>query len=412
MVYKHKIHYAWVILIMGTLVVFGALGLARFGYSIVLPSMQKSLNMNNTQAGILATANLIGYLILSLVGGALAAHYGPKLIITLGLMLTGWGMLLTGTVQNFFAAVFWRALTGIGSGASNVPAMGLISAWFGPKRRGLGAGIASSGSSVALIAIGPSVPYIMSIYGENGWRNSWYFFATATFILALLGFFILKNRPSEIGLRPLGATDKETTSNQTNSTTNWGLVYRSFSVWHLGLVYIAFGFSYIIYMTFFVKGLISEGNYTQASAGKLFMMMGWFSLLCGLIWGSVSDIIGRKYALAIVYLIHAVSFSLFALLPNKFGFTVSAILFGLSAWSIPAIMAATCGDILGSKLAPAALGFITLFFGIGQALGPFVAGRIADAYGSFLPAFLLAGVIALLGSIGSLTLSSSGRKQL
>jgi MFS family permease len=222
----------------------------------------------------------------------------------------------------------------------------------------------------------------------------------------------LKNRPSEIGLRPLGATDKETTSNQTNSTTNWGLVYRSFSVWHLGLVYIAFGFSYIIYMTFFVKGLISEGNYTQASAGNLFMMMGWFSLLCGLIWGSVSDIIGRKYTLSIVYLIHAISFSLFALAPNKFGFTVSAILFGLSAWSIPAIMAATCGDILGSKLAPAALGFITLFFGIGQALGPFVAGRIADANGSFLPAFLLAGVVALLGSIGSLTLRSSGRKQL
>ena len=56
---------------------------------------------------------------------------------------------------------------------------------------------------------------------------------------------------------------------------------------------------------------------------------------------------------------------------------ISAILFGLSAWSIPAIMAAACGDALGPRLAPAALGFITLFFGIGQALGPAVAGAIA-----------------------------------
>ena len=68
-------------------------------------------------------------------------------------------------------------------------------------------------------------------------------------------------------------------------------------------MYVAFGFSYIIYLTFFSKCLIAEGGYTQAEAGRLFMLMGWFSLLCGLIWGSVSDIIGRKGALAIVYLI-------------------------------------------------------------------------------------------------------------
>jgi MFS family permease len=228
-------------------------------------------------------------------------------------------------------------------------------------------------------------------------------------MLTLVGFLILKNRPSEKGLNSLGTINETQPPNPKTKATNWGLVYHSPSVWHLGLVYIAFGFSYIIYMTFFVKGLMAEGGYTKESAGNLFMMMGWFSLLCGLIWGTASDIIGRKYALAIVYLIHTISFSLFALAPNKFGFTISAILFGLSAWSIPAIMAATCGDILGSKLAPAALGFITLFFGIGQAFGPFVAGRIADAYGSFLPAFLLASGVAFLGCLGSLTLGSSSK---
>ena len=49
---------------MATLVVFGALGLARFGYTAVLPAMQVGLEMNNTQAGALATANLVGYLAL------------------------------------------------------------------------------------------------------------------------------------------------------------------------------------------------------------------------------------------------------------------------------------------------------------------------------------------------------------
>ena len=42
-----------------------------------------------------------------------------------------------------------------------------------------------------------------------------------------------------------------------------------------------------------------------------------------------------------------------------------------------------CGDVLGPRLAPAALGFMTLFFGIGQALGPNVAGAIADKEESY-----------------------------
>jgi MFS family permease len=170
------------------------------------------------------------------------------------------------------------------------------------------------------------------------------------------------------------------------------------------LVYAAFGLAYIIYITFFTKFLVAEGGYSSAAAGGLFMLMGWISLLCGLIWGTISDRIGRKPALMIVYLIHVVAFGLFALWPAPPGFTLSAILFGLTAWSIPAIMAATCGDVLGPRLAPAAFGFLTLFFGSGQAIGPSLAGAIADAAGSFTPAFLLAAVVSLLGALGAFLL--------
>ena len=61
----------------------------------------------------------------------------------------------------------------------------------------------------------------------------------------------------------------------------------------------------------------------------------------------------------------------------------------------------TCGDVLGPRLAPAAFGFLTLFFGSGQAIGPSLAGAIADAAGSFTPAFLLAAVVSLLGALGA-----------
>jgi MFS family permease len=106
-----------------------------------------------------------------------------------------------------------------------------------------------------------------------------------------------------------------------------------------------------------------------------------------------------------------VAYSLFALWPVPSGFTLSAILFGLTAWSIPAIMAAACGDVLGSRMAPAALGFITLFFGIGQAMGPSIAGALADASGSFFSAFLLAGGVALLGALSASLLSPHSAMQ-
>jgi MFS family permease len=70
-------------------------------------------------------------------------------------------------------------------------------------------------------------------------------------------------------------------------------------------------------------------------------------------------------------------------------------------------MAAACGDVLGARMAPAALGFITLFFGIGQAIGPSVAGAMADASGSFTGAYLLASGVALAGAVGSLLLRRS-----
>jgi len=46
-----RLHYAWVVLTVGTFVVFGALGLARFGYTMLLPAMQAGLGLDNTQAG-------------------------------------------------------------------------------------------------------------------------------------------------------------------------------------------------------------------------------------------------------------------------------------------------------------------------------------------------------------------------
>jgi MFS family permease len=180
------------------------------------------------------------------------------------------------------------------------------------------------------------------------------------------------------------------------------------SVWYLGVVYFFYGLSYIIYMVFFAAYLVKEIGLNQEWAGGLWALVGGLSIFCGVIWGKISDLIGRSRGAALAYLVLGASYIVYALIKVPFGFYLSAVLFGLTAWSIPTIMAATAGDFVGPRLAPAGLGFITLFFGIGQALGPALGGYLADASGSFTLPFVVAGLISLAGMVLSFYLKKPG----
>ena len=168
-------------------------------------------------------------------------------------------------------------------------------------------------------------------------------------------------------------------------------------MWYLGIVYFFYGLSYIIYMVFFAAYLVKEMGYTEAWAGGLWAIIGGLSIFCGVIWGSISDRIGRGKGAALAYLVLGISYIVYAVFKSEAGFYLSAILFGLTAWSIPTIMAAAAGDFVGPRLAPAGLGFITLFFGIGQSIGPVLGGYLADVSNSFTLPFLIAGGISFAG---------------
>ena len=184
----------------------------------------------------------------------------------------------------------------------------------------------------------------------------------------------------------------------------WGEVAREKEIWKLGVVYFMFGFSYIIYVTFFVAYLTSEAGLPPKKAGQIFALLGLASIMSGALWGSLSDVLGRRHGSLLAYLTVALSFLLIALWRSTTGAYVSSIVFGLSMSSLPAIKAAAVGDSVGGRLAPAALGLITLIFGIGQSLGPAVAGWIKDATGTFAWAFILCTIVSLTGAAGSLLL--------
>jgi MFS family permease len=388
--------YRWAILTSAMLVVFGALGLSRFSYTSILPSMQDALSLNNAQAGALATANLAGYMSMAIVGGALASRFGPRRVVTGGLLLACLGMVITGLATGYPMALGGRFVSGVGAAAANIPAHTMVGMWFSQRRRGIVTGTASTGASIGLVVVAPLVPFIIASYGPNGWRMAWFILAAVVGLLAIVSFVVIRDRPGyePDGLGPLPA----------QKPGDWRKIYLSGKVWHLGIVYFMFGFAYMAYMTFFTKRLIADVGYTQQQAGTMFMILGWSSLVCGVLWGSIADAIGRKWAMMIILFIQSASYAIFALWTGTGGIVISAVLFGITAWGIPAIMAVVCGDIVGPLMAPAAYGFLTAFHGFGQATGPYVAGKLADSLPTFTTSYLVAAGVAFLGGIGMLLL--------
>ncbi len=399
-----KLHYGWVVIFMGLLTTIAAHGFGRMSYTIILPAMKDGLGFNYTQLGLLGTGNFIGYLTMAIIGGFLAAHFGTRIVITAALVLMGITMILTGLAQSFGFAFAMRLLTGLGNGAAYVPAMALGSAWFTMKKRGFATGIVSAGIGAGTMIASLGVPRILAAFGPNGWRFSWYILGGAVLLISGIVYRYVRNRPDELGLQLVGTAPAENVSPASAgeakaSSLQWTTIIKMRRVWYLGGVYFFYGLSYIIYMTFFAAYLVNEMGLTQGFAGKLWALVGGLSILCGMIWGGISDRVGRSRGAALAYLVLALSYIIYALIKVEFGFYLSAVLFGLTAWSIPTIMAAAAGDFVGPRLAPAGLGFITLFFGIGQALGPALGGYLADVSGSFTLPFLIAGVISLIGMV-------------
>lgn len=401
--------YRWVVLGMAFMGVFGALGFGRFGYSAVLPSMQKGLDISSAAAGSLASWNLIGYTVMSAVGGVLASRWGPRRVITLGIVVTAAGMLFTGLSNTLAGASAARLLTGMGNGLVLVPSISLMAAWFEIHRLGLASAIVPTGSSLTLVIVGLAVPPILAAGGDDGWRLAWFFFAGVTFLLAIVSAVVQRDRPA----RPVTDSDEiiidkwappAIRARLSPPSFHVGGVIRSGYAWHLGAIYLLYGIAFLLYFTFFQKRLTADLQYSSQTAGYLFMLMGVAGLAGGMLWGSASDRFGRERTLALTLFLAGVGGLLFGSGLGLTALIVSAILFGSTGLAFPGLMGVACADRFGPKLAAASLGLITILVGVGQAIGPLIGGAMNDAFSSLAPSYIFSGLVFVAAAATALLL--------
>ena len=154
--------------------------------------------------------------------------------------------------------------------------------------------------------------------------------------------------------------------------------YQNRLVWLITLLAFCSGWCTGIYTSFF--GLyMEEQGVSLSTSGLLFMLLGPLGIVSGIFWGSVSDRMGRREGFFLSFVAIGVGCLLFWTAPVMAGFIGSVVVFGLSFRASYIICAASAGDYVEPHFSTAAFGLMGMGAGLGNALGPLLGGRVADA---------------------------------
>jgi len=393
------VYYGWVIVGVGVLVKMAGLGFGRFAYPMLLPNMRESLDFNYIQMGLLSGAILLGYLLFSLIGGAMATKFGLKRIVIASLLCGSISMFFISRLSSFLSLLFFTFAMGGGGAGAHISMTTLPMAWFGKRLLGRALGIVTGGTGLGIVLTGLLLPPLLISLGSEAWRTCWILMALITFIVSALSFTLLRGKPSPVNPDTFEIKEDKETIHLPVKTD--GLTLRT-----IFIVYFIFGFAYNIYATYFVAFLIEDLHLAENVAGIIWSIFGWMCMVSGLIWGFLSDRLGRRRAL----LWNNGTISLAVFLPLCFHqallMGLSALLFGITFLGTVTIIAASIGDQVVEKQA-SVYGLVTLIHGIGQFLGTTSGGYLKDLTGSFqftllssLSGFLLCLILTALNKKG------------
>ncbi|WP_458700002.1 YbfB/YjiJ family MFS transporter [Sulfurospirillum sp. 1307] len=383
--------YKWAI-VSSILVVFSCLGLARFAFGMILPNMQIDLNLNNTQIGWIGSANFLGYLLGLLFSGRFYNKFGASTLIFRSLLTQSASMIAMAFCTTVFLASISFFVTGFFGALANISIMTYIAQIVPQNIRGKATGMVVIGIGSAIIFSGFVVPILNSYYDQLSWKYSWIGFSIIIFFIS----FIIK--------KGLVHTPHDTHKNLHNQLKILQTLIDSNFI-KVASIYLLFGITYVVYITFFV--LASEVKWSLGTniSGSFWALLGFSSLFAGPIFGTISDKIGTFRTLSLIFFINIISHLILALDTPVYMLWVSAFLFGVSAWGVPSIMAVLSSELFGIANTAKILSLVTIFFGIGQILGPVGAGALVDKFGDFSYAFGLSATLTFLGFISSLYFS-------
>ncbi len=397
--------YAWVVVwgaFFSMAIIFGV----AYSFAAFFESFAAEFAAQRADVSLVFGICGLIYFVLGAGGGILADRFGPRVVCTSGMLCIAAGLLATSFTTSM-GAVYITYGIGIGIGVALVytPSIACVQPWF-TQRRGLAAGIASSGIGAGTVV----VPLLAtSAIAALQWRGALRVMALGVLLLGVCATFLLKRAP--VAPQPAGTAQNPAAgvASKVIPGATLSQALRDHRFWWFYLFTVAAAPTMFIPFAH-VSASARDLGLTEARAVGLVGLIGIGSLVGRFAIGALADRIGRTLTLALMQASMAASYLLWLAATGYPTLAIFSVWFGLSYGGIVSLMPAICMDLFGARAVSSIVGTLYSGAALGNLLGPVVAGAVFDRVGSYAPVIWGCLAMSLVAGAASVRIVRSGTK--
>jgi MFS family permease len=384
------IYYGWVIVACVLLTTFYALGF-RYAFGVYYAAMLEETGWSRADTAVVFSLAMGVYALTALPAGWLFDRIGPRRLFVGGATLLGTGLMLCSLAANVPALLgSYGVIVGLSYAALGfIPHAAVVPRWF-MRRRGMALAVALSGVGFGSLGMSWISALLIEAYG---WRltmlgcgfGAWFF-------LIPLNALVHQPNPQALGLFPDGASRlPHEPGRRIAQRVPISVALRMPAFWMLFASVTMVG---LVGMTMAVHQprLVIDLGFSLGFSAFLFGSLGLLRTIGNLILGPLSDRYGRTLCVWLVTGASVLGFGaliLCAYLPADWhttrltllwGFTLT---FGIGYNGITPLYASAVAEHFSGPSLGTLFGMLDFGFGLGAALGPWLAGKIYDMTGSY-----------------------------
>jgi predicted MFS family arabinose efflux permease len=355
-----------------------ALGIGRFVYTPILPAMLSTLGWSKSDAGLIASANFLGYLIGALLAGrpSVAARPRPWLLVALATSAASTAAVAWPSDIASFAGL--RFIGGAASAFAIVCASTLVLDRLSRSGRGSLSAIHFAGVGFGIM-ISAIIVSAMLAFGA-GWRSLWIGSGVTAMLAGLAAAALIP------AANDGGTASKPATSNAAPSRA--GAMIAAYGL---------FGFGYVITATFLVA-IVRLTEEVRVLEPWVWILFGLAAIPSVMIWARLGERIGIMNAFAAACVIEAIGVTASVEWVTISGVCFSALLLGGTFMGLTALGLMAARALSGGR-SHQAFGRMTTSFAIGQMVGPTLAGLLSERFGNFRVASLIAAAALIAAAV-------------
>lgn len=428
---KKKSNFRWFVLAL-IFCIYMIAGADRSNIGMVVPYIQESFHMSDTDIGAMASFFYITYAIVQIPSGHLYGKRGVRKLYSLSIILTSLATFIMGFANSALHLKFARALLGFSEGPINIGSLTTINRWFPAKEKGIATGVFMASIKFAPAFVPPVCAWIILMYG---WREVFYIFAVPGTLFAVLWWLFVKDNPKDSRFvnqaelayinNPTVAASKEVKKTETGTirydkridrfirtrivkplATN-AEVLRSWNIWACALGYFFLvGITYTI-MTWIPTYLVHVKHFSIIKVG-LVAAAPWVGAVVGnLLGGIVSDKVfeSRRKPNMLITAVSTVvlMYSLLYAPSDPTALGLILLMAGIFLNFGYSMFLAYPMGITTKEKCPFAASIVNTAGSLGGAFAPFAVGMILDAF-SWDAVFVFLAAISMITFILVMTM--------